>query len=85
MTGEAFRPWRMMVDDGDRAQQRRKWLKQEAERQRGLGVVVAPHPPVMVSEELGEEGSHSTTVGYEGLAGPQWEHHGGQCRLLRAK
>ena len=85
MTGEAFRPWRMMVDDGDRAQQRRKWLKQEAERQRGLGVVVTPHPPVMVSEELGEEGSHSTTVGYEGLAGPQWEHHGGQCRLLRAK
>lgn len=41
--------------------------------------------PVMVSEELGEEGSFSTKVGYEGLAGPQWEHHGGQCRLLRAK
>lgn len=75
----------MMVDDGDRAQQRRKWPKQEAERQRGLGVVGAPHLPVMVSEELDEEGSYSTKVGYEGLAGPQWEHHGGQCRLLRAK
>ena len=23
----------------------------------GIGVVGAPHPPVMVSEELGEEGS----------------------------
>lgn len=51
----------------------------------GIGVVGAPHLPVMVSEELGEEGSYSTKAGSEGLAGPQWEHHGGQCRLLRTK
>lgn len=37
VTGEAFRPGRVMVDDGDRAQQRSKWPKQEAERQEGSG------------------------------------------------